>query len=83
MEALAREGGLDPAESGEVEIVYEVADRDELLACSEFDVALLRLRGRVDDELIEEAIVAAAASQRRPDGSYRFNNVFRWLISRT
>jgi SAM-dependent methyltransferase len=82
MEGLAREANLDPVESGDVEIAYEVADREELLAASEFDVALLGLRDKVDAELIEGTILATAAPQRRPDGSYRFDNIFRWLISR-
>jgi SAM-dependent methyltransferase len=83
MEGLAREAGLDPTESGEVEVPYEVADLEQLSDAIEFDVALLNLRDKgVDDALIDSTVAEAASAHRRPDGSYRFENAFRWLISR-
>lgn len=81
LEGLASEAGLSVIETGDVDVPYERADRDELLAALEFDVALLRLRGRVDDEVIERTLIDAAAPHRHDDGSYRFDNSFRWLVA--
>ena len=68
------------APSDEVAVPYEVADQEEL------EVAfLLDARGYGAIEAVGErgsraAITAAAAPFRRDDGSYRFENVFRYVI---
>jgi hypothetical protein len=37
--------------------------------------------GHSGEHRVREAIAAAAAPYRRPDGSYRFENRFRYLIA--
>ena len=80
LEAVAREAGLDVRASDEVAVPYAVADQEEL------EVAfLLDARGYGAIETVGErgsraAITAAAAPFRRDDGSYRFENVFRYVI---
>lgn len=82
LEAVAREAGLTLTASEEVAVPYEVADQAEL------EVAfLLDARGYGAIETVGEsgaraAITAAAAPFRRGDGSYRFENVFRYVIGR-
>jgi SAM-dependent methyltransferase len=82
MEGLAGQAGLEVAETGEVEIPYEAPDLEHLEAAMEFDVQMERLRGRVPDDLIGRTIADTAAPFRREDGSYRFENAFRWLLAR-
>ncbi len=82
MEGLAGDAGLDPAESGDVAVPYEAADLEQLRGAVEFDLALLDLRDKGVDDALSTEVAEAAAAQRRPDGSYRFDNTFRWLIAR-
>ena len=78
---LAEEAGLAPLEAGEVEVPFEAPDFETLQRALIVDVVRLDLPGRVDDSSVREAIAAAAAGFRRGDGSYRFENRFRYLIA--
>ena len=82
LEAVAREAGLTVTAAHDVTVPYEVADRQELE-----DAFLLDARGYGAIAVVGEtgsraAITAAAAPFRRDDGSYRFENVFRYIIGR-
>ena len=82
LEAVAREAGLTVTTVAEVAVPYEVADQMELE-----DAFLLDARGYGAIDAVGEAgsraaITAAAAPFRRGDGSYRFENVFRYIIGR-
>jgi SAM-dependent methyltransferase len=71
--ALEERVGLDVTEAADVDVPYESPD----LATLE--------RAIVDGagfEASRDAIAVAAAPFRRPDGSYRFENRFRYVIAR-
>ena len=65
--------GLEPLVAGEVDVPYESPDLATL------ERAIVEGAGF---EASREAIEAAAAPFRRPDGSYRFENRFRYAIAR-
>ena len=75
MEQLASEVGLRPGPAAEVDVPYEVPDEDTLVRALKFDVAAL------GEDVVRRVGVASAAPFRRPDGSYRFENRFRYLIA--
>lgn len=75
MEQVARAAGLRPGPPAEVDVPYEVPDEDTLVRALLFDVAAL------GEEVVRRVGVQAAAPYRRPDGSYRFENRFRYLIA--
>ena len=82
LEAVAREAGLELTAAEDVAVPYTVADQEEL------EIAFLlvaRGSGAIDavgETAARAAITAAAAPFRRDDGSYRFENVFRYVIGR-
>jgi SAM-dependent methyltransferase len=81
LEALAGRAGLRPVASGEVDVPFECRDQET------FDRALLASGGATlaiehSGELaVLTALHDAAAPFRRPDGSYRLENRFRYVIS--
>ncbi len=81
MERRAATAGLTLVDSGDVDIPFGVADLAELTGALEFDVAMMEMRGKVDDALIDRTIADVAAAHRRDDGSYRFENTFRWIVA--
>jgi SAM-dependent methyltransferase len=78
---LAEQAGLEPLEAGEVEVPFEARDFETLERALTIDVVQLDLLARVGETSVREAIAAAAAAFRRGDGSYRFENRFRYLIA--
>ena len=79
LERLARESGLVPTAATDVETPYEVSDRATLKQALLIDAALLDI-DQGADEAVQEAVDRAAPFQR-PDGSYRFENRFRYIIA--
>jgi SAM-dependent methyltransferase len=75
IERLAREAGLRPGPAAEVDVPYEVPDEETLVRALLFDVAAL------GEDVVRRVGVPAAERYRRPDGSYRFENRFRYLIA--
>jgi SAM-dependent methyltransferase len=75
MERLTREAGLRPGPAAEVDVPYEVPDDDTLVRALRFDVPEL------GEEVVRRVGLEAAARHRRPGGSYRFENRFRYLIA--
>jgi SAM-dependent methyltransferase len=80
LEALARRAGLEPAQAGEVDVPYEAPDRASLERAFLNDAAFGALQRLGEDET-RRLIVETAEPFRRPDGSYRFENRFRYLIA--
>jgi hypothetical protein len=58
-------------------VPFELPDVERLLAAFPFDA---RAYGAEEADA-RETILAAAASFRRRDGSYRFENTFRYVLS--
>ena len=80
LEDLARRAGLAPRQAGEVEVPYEAPDRATLEQAFLNDAQFGALQ-RLGEAETRRLIVEAAAQFRRPDGSYRFENRFRYLIA--
>jgi hypothetical protein len=82
LEALAVEAGLEPGEASEVDVPFEAPDERTLVR------ALLAPGGafvaieRSGEQAVRNAIRDASVAFRRPDGSYRTENTFRYLIAR-
>jgi hypothetical protein len=60
-----------------VSVPYEVRDEEHLLEAFLFDA---RAYG-AEEAAAREVIIAAATPFRRRDGSYRFENAFRYVLS--
>jgi ubiquinone/menaquinone biosynthesis C-methylase UbiE len=81
LEKLARRAGLEPGQAGEIEVPYEAPDQETLEQAFLNDAAFGVLQ-RLGEAETRRLIVEAAAPFRRRDGSYRFENRFRYLIAR-
>jgi len=81
LEALARRAGLEPAQAGDVEVPYAPPDQETLEQAFLNDAAFGALQ-RIGEAETRRLIVETAAPFRRRDGSYRFENRFRYLIAR-
>lgn len=82
LEDLARQAGLEPGEAREIDVPWEAPDRDTLeralLSVGGGYTAAIELAG---EDAVRQAVSDAAQPFRRPDGSYRFENKFRYLIT--
>ena len=81
VEELCRRAGLDPLRAGEVEVSFEAPDRQTLERALLTPGAVLPAIEQPGERAVREAIAEAAEPFRRPDGSYRFQNSFRYVIS--
>lgn len=81
LEQLLQDAGLTLLTGGTVPVPYELADERELLQAFAFELPEV-LPAHVTDQLVATTIEQAAAPYRRDDGSYRFDNVFRYAIGR-
>jgi SAM-dependent methyltransferase len=82
LERSADEAGLRVEGSGEVEVPYESTDLDELEQALELDLVHSGAADTVDREALRATIAEGAAGSRRDNGSYRFENRFRWIVTR-
>lgn len=82
LEALAVEAGLEPEESGEVDVPFEAPDEETLVRALLAPGGALPAIEHSGEEAARNAIRDASAAFRRPDGSYRIENTFRYLIAR-
>ena len=81
LEEFARRAGLEPGQAGEVEVPYEAPDQETLEQAFLNDAVFGALQ-RLGEAETRRLIAEAAAPFRRRDGSYRFENRFRYLIAR-
>jgi SAM-dependent methyltransferase len=82
LEDLARAVGLEPVRAGEVDTPYQSPDLDTLVRAIVDGAGFDRAVRHSGAAAVREAVRAAAEPFRRPDGSYRFENRFRYLIAR-
>jgi len=80
LERLARRAGLEPREAGDLEVPYEARDQETLVQAF-FNDALFGVLQRLGEDEVRRLIVEAAAPFRGRDGSYRFENRFRYVIA--
>ncbi len=82
LEDVARRAGLRPDGSGRVSCPFGYPDLASavrgLLSTGLFDAAV----AATDDHQVDKEIAEALHPYRRPDGSVRMENVFRYLIAR-
>ncbi|MFJ2956713.1 SAM-dependent methyltransferase [Streptomyces sp. NPDC087270] len=83
LEDLARTAGLRPDGSGRVSCPFGYPDLPSavrgLLSTGLFDAAV----AATDHQQVDKELAEALHPYRRPDGSVRMENVFRYLIART
>jgi SAM-dependent methyltransferase len=81
LETLAREAGLAPVDAFDERSAFEFADDEamlrHLLAAGGSVLAI----DRAGRETVVEAIAEAVAPYRRPDGSYRLENEWHYLVT--
>jgi SAM-dependent methyltransferase len=78
LEARARRAGLEPGEAGEVDVPFEVPDQ----AALEHAFVIDSIGSGLGEDEVRRRVVEVAAPYRRGDGSYRFENRFRYLVAR-
>jgi SAM-dependent methyltransferase len=79
---LAADAGLEPDGTGDVTTVFDFADEDELarlLLAPGMAVLAVRTSG---EEAVRRAIVESLAGFRTPEGGYRLENEWHYLIAR-
>lgn len=82
LDELARAAGLQPEDSFDSSWAYEFADEEDTLRhllAAAGSVAAIAAVGR---ETVETSIAEAVAPYRRPDGSFRLENEWHYLVSR-
>jgi SAM-dependent methyltransferase len=82
LEGLASEIGLEPIQAGVVDVPYKVADLETLERAVLIGAGFHSAIEHAGEERVRKTIEAAAAPFRQRDGSYRFENSFRYLVTR-
>jgi SAM-dependent methyltransferase len=82
LESLVRAGGLEPAGAADVDVPYESPDLDTLERAVVDGAGFHAAVEHSGAAAVRAALESAAAPFRRRDGSYRFENRFRYVIAR-
>jgi hypothetical protein len=82
LEEIAAKAGLDPESAFDVDWPYECPDEDTLRRALVAPAGIAVLAGPDREEELKDAIASGLATYRRPDGSYRLQNSFHYLIAR-
>jgi SAM-dependent methyltransferase len=82
LEKLAVDAGLEPAESFDVRYAFEYADEPTLGRMLVAPAGIAALVGPEREDAVKQAIAGGLASHRQPDGSYRLENEFHFLVAR-
>jgi hypothetical protein len=78
---FARGAGLTPEHAGVVDVPYEFSDRSTLENALLAIAPVYGVGAELAEEVVRAKVEPAAEPFRRPDGSYRFENRFRYLIA--
>jgi SAM-dependent methyltransferase len=81
LEELATQAGLEPQSAFDLSWAYEFADGEELGRAMLAPGGLGQLVGPARIEEVRQQILDALAPYRRPDGAYRLENEFHFLIA--
>jgi SAM-dependent methyltransferase len=81
LEELAREAGLRPERAAEVDVPYVTSDYAMLERALVAGAGFCSAIERCGEEAVRTTIAEAAAPFRQADGSYLFQNRFRYLIA--
>jgi SAM-dependent methyltransferase len=82
LEQLGGDAGLEPEESFDTRYAFEYPDAESLGRMLVAPAGIAALVGAEREAGVKDAIVAGLAAHRRPDGSYRLENAFHYLIAR-
>jgi SAM-dependent methyltransferase len=81
LRALAEQAGLEPREEFDVTWAFEYPDETTLVRAMTAVAGLAVIAGPEREDELRRAIVRGLAPYRRPDGSYRLSNEYRYLIA--
>jgi len=82
LERLAVEAGLEPEESFDTRYAFEYPDVETLGRMLVAPAGIALLVGPEREEEVKRAIAAGLDAHRQPDGSYRLENEFHFLVAR-
>jgi SAM-dependent methyltransferase len=82
LERLVTEAGLEPQEAFDVSWAFRYPDEDELSRGLLAAGGIAVKAGPAREEALRAAIVAALAPYRTPDGGYRLENEWHYLVAR-
>jgi SAM-dependent methyltransferase len=82
LEDLATQAGLEPIEAFDTSYAFTYSSEDELGRLLVAPAGIAALVGPDREPEVRRAIVAGLTSHRQPDGSYRLENEFHFLIAR-
>ena len=82
LEGLASEAGLTPETGFATSYAFEYRDEETLGRLLMAPMGLAELAGPDREHAVRREIVEALAPYRAPDGSYRLNNEFHYLVAR-
>jgi len=82
LEDIAARAGLRPEEVFDTTWAYEFPDEDTLRRALVAPAGIAVLVGSDREQEVKDAIVAGLATYRTPDGGYRLQNEFHYLIAR-
>jgi SAM-dependent methyltransferase len=82
LEEIATQAGLAPESTFDATWAYEYPDADTLRRALVAPAGIAVLVGPDREEEVRNAIVAGLATHRTPDGGYRLQNEFHYLIAR-
>jgi SAM-dependent methyltransferase len=82
LESLAAEAGLVPEESFDLRYAFEYPDAHTLGRLLVAPAGIAMLVGPEREHEVKDAIITGLGSHRQPDGSYRLENEFHYLVAR-
>jgi SAM-dependent methyltransferase len=82
LEQLAERAGLEPESALDISYAFSYPDSETLGRLMMAPAGVAELVGPEREPQVREEVVAALAGCRQPDGSYRLENEFRFLIAR-
>jgi len=82
LERMASEAGLEPETAFDTRYAFAYRDEETLGRLLMAPMGLARLAGPEREDAVRREIVEALAPYRTPDGSYRLENEFHYLVAR-
>ena len=82
LEELATRAGLTPETAFDTTWAYEFADEETLRRAMAAPAGVAALVGPDHEDEFKDAVVKALAGHRAPDGSYRLQNAYHYLLAR-
>jgi SAM-dependent methyltransferase len=82
LEGLASEAGLTPESAFDTSYAFEYPDEETVARLLTAPMGLAELAGPAREPALRRDIIDALAAYRLPDGSYRLNNEFHYLVAR-